>query len=705
MESVPIIKGIELARTTFFKGSAMRVAVSSLKVLTLLVCFFWFQQSFAQGLAMFDMDRKLGCSDVYRIQKMYIQEHIYVTSFSKKIEDRTVDLFIKQLDPQKLYLLESDISKLKSILSGVIDKVKVSNCSPLHKAYDYYKEKVKNRVDYVSQVLSKNFKLNKDTELVLDPKFIDRPKTIQQARKAHDKYLQFQVANYVANKEPLSEGVALVLRSYERLLKRTNEFDSEKLYSLFLNEFASSLDPHSSYFSADALKDFRIQMSLSLEGIGATLSSKDGFTVVEQLIPGGAAIKSGKLKPKDKIIAVAQGEDGKSVNVMNWELREVVKLIRGEKGTLVKLTLLRKDDKETRRFDVALTREKIKLEDEAASLEMIERDIKIGAETKKKKVALVELPSFYSDGRKNGRRASTDLIKVIDKAKLAGAEAMVLDLSTNGGGSLDEAVKIAGLFFATGNVVKQSQRPDEESVGFTLGSDNTIPLADIDPTVYWAGPLVILVSRISASASEIVAGTLKDYRRAIIVGGDHTFGKGSVQQVKNADDIGNLGAVKTTVGMFFTAGGLSTQHRGVSSDIVFPSVYSTEEIGEKNLDYSLPFKKVRSFLSKSAYKVKDEGAWKLVTPKDISTLKAKAVPRVKGSEEFTKIVKEIEKSKKRGKVIKISEFLADKEEDSKENGTEDEVQTPEKKREKYLKRADIQEAATIAAELSELEPL
>lgn len=640
----------------------------------------------------------LGCEHLFFIQQRYIIDHVNFKDFGSNLEARVVDQFIKQLDSSKMYLLDKDVRQIKKNMKGIFGKVKARQCSSIISSYKLFSKRVAERVKFVKSALSKDFKLNKNTQLVLDSKSRKYAKTVNKQNAFHRKYLDFQIGTHVANDTKVSEAREKVVSSYERISRRIKARKDDDLFALYLEAFARGLDPHSSFFSADQLEDFKIQMSLSLEGIGATLSSKDGFTVVEQLIAGGAAARNGKLKPKDKIIAVAQAKDkdkfSKSVNVIEMDLRDVVQKIRGPKGTKVKLSLLRKEGKENKRIEVVLVRDKIKLEDEAVSINYIDRTIN----GEKKKVALVNLPSFYADSSKpNGRSAATDLKKALRKVKKKKADAIVLDLSTNGGGSLDDAVKIAGLFFKTGNVVKQSQKDS---------SKGEVPLADKDPAVDWEGPLVVLQSRISASASEIVAGTLKDYKRAVIVGGDHTFGKGTVQSVRYLPR--GLGAWKTTVGMFFTAGGASTQHRGVDADIVFPSAFSTDEIGEKNLDYSLPPKKLKSFLSKDAYVKGGPGAWKIVDQKTVNFLNKNAMSRVKKNKDFTDIAKELKKAEKRGKVVKVTELFEqekDEKKDGKKKKDEDEsaVLTKAEKTKKYLERADVQEAINIALDLEQFQ--
>jgi carboxyl-terminal processing protease len=639
----------------------------------------------------------LSCIHVYPIQRKYLDRHVNYSAMSDKLEKQSVDQFIKRLDGSKLYLLEKDAKKIEKSMSDIFAQLKKKDCSAIQKANQLYKDRVKERVAYAKKYLGKGFKFDKKTKVVLDPDKRKRAKTLKEANEFHNKYLHYQVATYLAADETEAEAKKKIIKNYERALKRIDEDDEEDLYVSWLDSFSRSMDPHSSYLSNDALQDFEIQMRLSLDGIGATLSSKDGFTTIEQLIPGGAAFKSGQLKPKDKIMAVAQGKDG-FVNVVEMPLRDVVRKIRGPKGSEVRLKILRKLEDETKKFEVTLVRDKIKLEDDAASLKVFNRNVN----GQKKKIGLVTLPSFYADNRRNGRSASKDVRKMLREASKKSVDAVVLDLSNNGGGSLRDAVDIAGLFFARGNVVKQSQREVDglDSVGYEVLRDN-------DRTVDYDGPLVVLTSRISASASEIVAGTLQDYKRAVIVGGDHTFGKGSVQSVEYLPP--GLGAIKTTVGMFFTAGGNSTQHRGVDADVLIPSTYSaSEEIGEKTLDYSLPPKKIPNFVSQEAYKFGGKDAFKLVEKDMVQRLQKASKARVAISEDFKEIEEDIKKIKERGDEIEVAELLDkkdekdgkdDKKDDAKKDEDEDRVLTREERKEKYFERADVQEAINIAADL------
>lgn len=639
--------------------------------------------SFAQSMS---FTKALDCNWVEPIQSGYLQNHLVWKQKDKELQTRVVDQYIKHQDGSKIYLLSGDVDHIKLSMKNLFEDVAKADCKFLGEIQDLLIKRVEERTEFVKALLNhKDFKFNKDTEFVYDPEHKEFPKSVDEANEFLKKYIQFQIANYIATDIKLPEAKKRVIKNYERNLKRIKEVKAETLVANYLNSFALSLDPHSSFFSKEYYDDFTIDMSLSLEGIGATLSQEDGFTVIEALVAGGAAAKSGAVEPQDKIVAVSK-KDGKMENVIDMDLKDVVKMIRGPKGTKVKLTVLRKEGGANKKFDVELTREKISLEDNAVSIYYIEKEVK-GA---KKKIGVINFPSFYADSKRGGRSSAADMKKIVAEAKAKNVDGLVLDLSNNGGGSLDDAVKIGGLFIKTGNIVKQSSRRES--------SENA--LADIDEKVDWDGPLVVLTSRISASASEIVSGALKDYNRAVIVGSEHTYGKGSIQTVIAVP--GDLGALKVTIGMFFTPGGYSTQHRGVESDIVIPSPYSVDDIGEKSMDYSLPPKKIDEFISKDAFVEKGDGAWQKVKQDWIGKIKTRSNQRIAKSEEFKKISDELEKTKKLGKTIKISEVLKEKGEKEKKVKKNRYAAKDEKDKE-YLKRADIQEASDVLTDLIELE--
>ncbi len=632
---------------------------------------------------------QLSCNNVKDIQRGYSLAHILYNENSPMLEKRTIERYIKWLDNAKMLFTKSEVDKITKDMTGIFNDLEARKCKKLHDVQAMYLKKLTDRSAFAKKTLTKDFKLDKKTKLILDSKKREYAKDEKELQELQKKYLHFQVSNYILTDEKLPDAVEKIKKNYERVVKKMSERKEQDIYTDYLNAFGHALDSHTSYFSADSLEDFEISMRLSLQGIGATLSSEDGYTEVVDLVKGGAAQRSGLVKEKDKIIAVGQvdasGKDKGMEDVMEWDLRDVVSRIRGNKGTKVRLKLLRREDGKATTQTVTLTRDEVKLEDEAASISFVEKSNNGVA----RKVAVINLPSFYADSRRGGRSCAKDVAALLEDAKKQKADTLVLDVSMNGGGSLSDAVDLAGLFFGTGNVVKQSSRHPQMKAS---------ALKDTDSKVNWSGPLVILTSRISASASEILAGALKDYDRAVIVGADHTFGKGTVQQVIPLAP--GLGALKVTIGMFFTPGGFSTQHRGVASHIVFPSEFEAddEEYGEKMLDYSLPPKQIDAFLSDGAYVKEGEGNWEKVDTKIVETLKKRSTERVVKDKEFNDIKQKIAKRKAESKEIVLEDSFKDLKERKSESDKKKNWTDAEKKAD-YLKRADVNEAINVAIDI------
>jgi carboxyl-terminal processing protease len=628
---------------------------------------------------------QLQCQFVYSIEQMFLGNHIKYSSRTKELEGRLIDQYIKRLDGTKIYFTQSDVTKVKKLMAGAFDKIKNRKCEFLKDAQNVYLEKVTARAEFAKKFLDKEYKLDNKAEFEFDPDHKDFPKTDKDAEGFLKNYIHFQVANYVATDMKLEEAKKSVIKNYDRAVKRVKDLTQEDLLVQYLDSFARALDPHSSFLSRDFFEEFNINMSLSLEGIGATLTQQDGFTVIEGLVPGGAAAKSGQILMQDKILAVGQAT-GPMENVIDQDLKDVVKKIRGKKGTKVKLNILRADGEGKKKFEVTLIRDKVSLEDEAAQLIPVIKEVS----GKKRKFGVINLPSFYSDGKRGGRSCAADMKKLVKEARDQKMEGLVLDFSQNGGGSLEDAVKIAGLFFKTGDVVKQAGRADgrEEQT-----------YSDTDAAVNWTGPLVVLTSRVSASASEIVSGALQDYNRAVIVGGDHTFGKGSIQTVVPIPY--DLGAVKVTIGMFYIPAGNSTQHKGVPGDVVLPNFYS-DEIGEKHLDYSLPPAKLPSFVSKSAFVKEGEGAWKEINQDLIKQLKEKSEKRVSINADFKKQIEDAKKADEKGKLIKVSDILKDsKEKTEKEKKVKRTRYNKDERLKEYMKRPEVNEAVAVLTDLTD----
>jgi len=547
--------------------------------LAAVVCLAIFTSLLAPTGAMAFSPPELTCARSWDLIQSLLKRHISFRGLDSELRERAIDAYIDRIDPSKTLFLSPEIKQLRGQLKGVFFAVQNGECELLDNIQsdlDRRYERMKNEVTaYVSR---EDYALDTDVRLILDPDKRGHPKDDVNRLRLLERLVHFQMSNYLSSDMELDKAKEKLIHRYELMTKRALELEPRDTYANFLNAFAGALDPHSTYYPPEAVEDFEIQMSLSLDGIGVALSSKDGYSIVERIIPGGATDKTDALEPGDKIIAVAQGED-EAVDIIDMSLRDVVSMIRGERGTTVKLTILRKSDT-TERFDVAIQRDKVTIEDAAATLEF--HEVEVGGTMRK--LAVLDLPTFYGDSDPSKRQSGRDVRDLLRQVREAKADGVLLDLSRNGGGKLESSVEIAGLFIRDGGVVAVKNVFSEVQV-----------LEDNDADIVYDGPLVILTSRITASASEIVAGALKDYGRAVIVGDDHTFGKGTVQSFVHQP--GRLGAIKVTTAMFFRPGGESTQHEGVAADIVFPSLFATDDLGERYTPYSLKSQKIPPFLA------------------------------------------------------------------------------------------------------------
>lgn len=630
---------------------------------------------------------ELACKNIPRLLQAYLYNHIHVKKLTDEIKERTIENYIKNLDPSKTLFLKGEREKMKADLIGLFDRMQRNDCSALNKAQKLYVERSKDIEQFVSQTVGKKeYKIDESVVLVTDSKQKDSPATVEERNATLTKWIHFQMSNLVSGGESLEDAKKRLIHRYELRSKRAQETKEEDLYYGVLGSFSLALDPHSSYFSPDALEDFKISMQLSLEGIGVLLSPEDGYTIVEEIIPGGAAAREGSLQPKDKIIAVTDMKkpDSKPVNIIDMELRDVVKLIRGEKDSKVKLTVLREGET-TQRLEVVIQRDKIDLQEQAA---------KIRYETKKLdgkdfKLGVLELPSFYGGG--DGERSSyEDMKRLLAEANKNKVDGMLLDLSKNGGGLLSEAVKISGLFIQKGGVVAVQDSNKDLQI-----------LEDTDEAVQYTGPLVVLTSRLSASASEILAGALKDYKRAVIIGDGHTFGKGSVQAVLTLPP--GFGALKVTTSMYYRPSGKSTQMIGVNSDIVVPTAFALDDIGEKALDHALPQQLISPFLEGKNLKRDAASAmlpWPEVSGNLVSVLSERSRKRIDGNKEFEEVLKSLEEAKKNKGVVKLADL---KKEDATAKAEADKAKKKKKKKGDEEVTAQHKEALNILADFVSLE--
>ncbi|MBY0370745.1 PDZ domain-containing protein [bacterium] len=631
----------------------------------------------------------LQCKILPTMFGIYLKSHYSVKKLTPELKQRTVDQFLKELDRSKNTLLSGDVKTLRAKLLGTFDTMNTGNCSPIADAFNVYTKRAEENEAFAKKYLGDDYKLDETVELILDPKKRDYSNTAEERDALLKKLIHFQISNYLISDMKLPEAKKQLAHQYELVTKRTKEKTEENQLETFAEAFAQALDPHSSFMSRDSMEDFQIGMELSLEGIGAVLRSQNGFTIIESLIKGGGAEKSKSLKPKDKIIAVSQAT-GKPVSVIDMDLRDVVKLIRGKKGTTVKLTILRQDD-ETKNFDVAIIRDKINIEEQAAKI----RYVKPTVAGKKVTLGIIDLPSFYGSGKKGTRSSSADVKKLLDDAKKQKASGIVLNLASNGGGLLEEAVAISGLFINRGAVVATKSADAEEEI-----------LNDEENGVAWKGPLVVLTSRASASASEILAGALRDYHRAVIVGSDHTFGKGTVQAVANLPL--NIGGMKVTTGMFFLPAGASTQHEGVPSDIALPPTFNDSDVGEKTLDYSLPPQKIKTFTSQNANSTDAVQKWNPITTEIVKSLNEKSKARVSKNQKFADLIKKVTESKKNEGLIRLADMrkmATDEKKKSDANKKKRPVTTPDEDDDMEAVNSPlVEEATSILGDLVEQSP-
>jgi carboxyl-terminal processing protease len=627
----------------------------------------------------------LQCAYLPQLFELYLRRHYAYKSLTDTIKAHTVEQFIKAIDPSKSMLLDSDVEKLKTTMPSVFATMRNGSCTALEESSKLMITRAQENEEFVKQYLGKDYKLDENVQFIIDPAKRGYAKTPEERKDVLTKFIHFQILNYLLADTKLPEAKKNLIHRYELITKRMKDKRNENVYDTFAESFALALDPHSSFLSRDNLEDFQIQMQLSLEGIGASLTNQDGFTVIEELIPGGSADRSKLLRPKDKIIAVAQDKE-KPVSIIDMDLRDVVKLIRGKKGTKVKLTILRQSEG-TKTFDATIVRDKIDIKEQAAKITYETR--KIG--DKSYKIGVINLPSFYGGGDAGTRSSSVDVKTLLTEANKEKVDGLVLNLAKNGGGLLEEAVKISGLFIRKGNVVATKETDSKPQV-----------LSDDDDAIAYNGPLIVLTSRLSASASEILAGALKDYHRAMIVGGDHTFGKGSVQVVSRLPL--DIGGMKVTTGMFFLPGGNSTQHAGVASDIILPNVLNTDDIGEKKLDYSLPPQSIAAFLSSKDANSPEPGKhWAEVDPNAVKKLAEKSKERVSKDPKWLEIKKNLDDAAKESGLVKLSEIrkksLAEKkkEKDKKKGDKSD-----EDKKEKDFDAPLLTESLNIMGDLLSL---
>ncbi len=594
----------------------------------------------------------LSCRRLPLLAGRFLDNHYAQNKMTSEIQTQAVSQMIKIIDPSKTLLYESDLEKLKPILQNLFTRLQTGDCASLQQIYELLVFRSRENEEIVKKILGSGYRLDDTVELNINVKKRPYVKTVEEKHDLLRKIVQFQIENALRAGIDLAEAVKQQIHRYELQTMRVVERNPEKLIKSVAESFALALDPHTSYLSPENLEDIRIQMQLSLEGIGATLSSENGFTVIEELIPGGGAERSGLLKPKDKIIAVAQ--DGKNpVDVIDMDLPAVIKMIRGKKGTQVTLTILRQAESAAR-FDVTIMRDRINIKEQEAKISYETRSV--GG--RQYRFGVIDLPSFYGDEKEN-KSCYEDVKKLLAEARGKQVDGIVLDLSRNGGGLLREAVRLTGLFLNEGAVVATKDNRGQVTIlangsaasGKESDRRKVVSFPVEDPLAVYTGPLVVLTSRFSASASEIVAGALRDYRRAVIVGQDHTFGKGSVQVLMPLP--WDMGGMKVTTALYFLPGGKSTQKTGVEADVRLPEFFLLENIGETELDYPLPAQSINPFLSMPE---KTAQHWKTLEPSLLAYLAAKSGNRIVKDVKFAEIIRKNKEAAERKGIIRLADL-------------------------------------------------
>lgn len=598
-------------------------------------------------------------------QVQYQQENQLITSvlsryhykkfqLNDSLSNVIFDRYLKAIDNGKNYLLESDIEQFNKYKNKLDDDLMEGNLSFYYDLFNLYLKRLNERYAVIDSLLDFEFDYSTNESFEYNRDNSNWAKSKNELDELWYKRLKNDALTYKLNGKDWEFIQKTLKKRYKNYVHFLNQYNSEDVFQLAMNSFTQSIDPHTNYFSPITSDNFKIDMSLSLEGIGARLQSEDDYTKVAEIIPGGPADKSGLLKADDKIVAVAQGEDGEFEDIIGWRVNDAVKLIRGPKGTVVRLLILKAGSElNSKPIEISLVRDKVKLEDQGSKSSVLE----IMNDNKPFKIGVIQIPKFYNDfeGQKNGdgnyKSTTRDVRKILDTLKTKKVDAVIIDLRDDGGGSLQEAIELSGLFIKKGPVVQ------------VKNSDNNIEIAeDPDPDVVYNGPLAVLVNRFSASASEIFAGAIQDYGRGLIIG-EQTYGKGTVQNMIDLNRLSsnrknNLGQVKITIAKYYRITGGSTQNLGVVPDIKFPSFIDPKDFGESSEPSALPWDEITSA---KFNKYAD-------LSKIIGILNQKHLKRISSNQDFKNLIEDIEiyKQNKSKTSLSLNENVRKKEKEEEE---------------------------------------
>ena len=552
--------------------------------------------SFANPTIIKEQDPEKDKVLIYVLNYMLTRGHYVQKELNDDFSEKVFDNFIAGLDPSKRYFTKNDIKEFSKYKFQIDNQLKESDIAFYSLVYGRFLNKIKNAKSYYNAILKKPFNYKKDEIIDLDFKTMDYATSEKELQDFWRKQLKLQTISKIQEEEDLDEEAlkkdksykkrsfsilekkarADVMISMENLYIRIDELEHRDWFSTFLNSITESFGPHTLYMPPNIKESFDQDMSGKVEGIGARLQKKGIYTHIVELVSGGPAWKQGDLEDGDIILKVAQ-ENEDPIDIVGMRLDDAIKFIKGPKGTKVLLTVKKKIDGSTK--VITITRDIVQLEETFVKSSTVEKD--------GKKYGIIDLPKFYiSFEDRNFRDSAKDMEKEIERLKEENVEGLLIDLRNNGGGSLDTAIKIAGLFVDKGPVVQVKYR-----------NEAAVVKQDVDPRVQWTGSLVLLVNELSASASEIFAAAMQDYNRAVILGGNQTYGKGTVQNIIPVNKFypnyeKDLGYLKMTIQKFYRINGGSTQVEGVYSDIAMPTRFSYMKYGERDLEGALPWDKV-----------------------------------------------------------------------------------------------------------------
>ena len=589
---------------------------------------------------------RLKPKDVYGKEAKVIayildNNHYRKINLNDSLSSVILDTYIKNLDNNKTYFTASDIAMFEKHRKKIDDYTRAEDVNVAYEIYQVFRKRFDERMKYaIEKVIPQEFDYTANEFYETDRDKETWANGDAELNEVWRKMIKSQALSLKLAGKPQAEIVSTLKERYERFQKSVHQFNTEDVFSVYMNTITEAYDPHTNYFSPRAADLFKQNMSLSLEGIGARLQTENDYTKVAEIIAGGPADKSKLILPNDRIIAVGQGDKGEMVDVVGWRIDEVVKLIKGPKGTTVRLSILPVETGVNGPAKtIKLVRDKINLEDQRAKKTIINYQ----KDGKAMKMGVITLPSFYMDfdeyqkGNPNYTSTTRDVQKLIKELQAEQVDGMVLDLRNNGGGSLSEAIDLTGLFIKQGPVVQVKNSANKVEVGL-----------DENPTVVYTGPLIVLTNRFSASASEIFAGAIQDYHRGVVVG-ESTYGKGTVQTVIHLDRFLNekepVGDLKLTFQKFYRVTGSSKQHKGVTPDIKLPTALDPNQFGESSSPNALPWDEIKGTLYQKT---------PLITDRVIASLNKTYQQRLKSDPGLTKLVSETEEIRKSFLETKVS---------------------------------------------------